>query len=163
MRAENDAAQKKAQLRANMLAALRALAPEERARRSGHVRQQIVLSAAWNTAAGILMFTPLQTEPDIAALQMIARNAGKEVLAIPSTIRNEPDLVLPFQPDLVLVPGLAFSADGHRLGRGGGFYDRLLAGRARHATKGAVCFAFQVVASVPIEAHDVPLDVVFSG
>ena len=59
--------------------------------------------------------------------------------------------------DIVLVPGMAFDAAGHRLGRGRGYYDRLLAAHpAWH--KVGVCFPFQRVAEVPIDAHDVSMD-----
>ncbi len=61
--------------------------------------------------------------------------------------------------DLAVIPGVAFDADGNRLGRGGGFYDRLLA-RLRHYDiyKIGVCFDFQRVAHVPAEPHDIPMD-----
>ena len=58
--------------------------------------------------------------------------------------------------DIALIPGLAFDAQGHRLGRGKGYYDRFLS-----AFKGqtiGVCFDFQKVAEVPVDAHDVSVD-----
>ncbi|MFT3852809.1 MAG: 5-formyltetrahydrofolate cyclo-ligase [Ilumatobacteraceae bacterium] len=55
--------------------------------------------------------------------------------------------------DLVLVPGVAFTTDGCRLGRGGGHYDRFLAGCT--APKIGVCFAEQLVDALPVEPHDV--------
>jgi len=66
------------------------------------------------------------------------------------------------EPQVVIVPLLAFDARGFRLGYGGGFYDRTLAGlRARHPVV-AVGFAFaaQEVAEVPVDAFDQPLDAV---
>ncbi len=54
---------------------------------------------------------------------------------------------------LVLVPGLAFTGDGVRLGHGGGYYDRLLE-RCRCTTVG-VCFAEQIVDVLPVQSHDV--------
>lgn len=60
--------------------------------------------------------------------------------------------------DLVLVPGLAFDAAGHRLGRGAGFYDRFLADeRLAGAVTCGVCLESQIVASVPREEWDVPV------
>jgi len=53
-----------------------------------------------------------------------------------------------------LVPGVAFDAGGRRLGRGGGFYDRFLAGLPAGARRVGVCFARQVVDRVPAAAHD---------
>ena len=61
------------------------------------------------------------------------------------------------QIDVALVPGVAFDAAGHRLGRGKGYYDRFLAEHLVPRLIG-VCFPFQRVAVVPVEAHDVVLD-----
>lgn len=63
------------------------------------------------------------------------------------------------QIDLVLVPGMAFDAQGHRLGRGKGFYDRFLP--KVKAPKIGLCFGFQFVESVPCDEHDMPVDAVF--
>jgi 5-formyltetrahydrofolate cyclo-ligase len=62
--------------------------------------------------------------------------------------------------DLLVVPGLAFDRRGARLGRGGGFYDRLLAGRGAPPFVVGVAFGFQLVAAVPTAAHDRPVDAV---
>lgn len=56
--------------------------------------------------------------------------------------------------DLFLVPGLAFDAEGRRLGYGAGFYDRLLHDAAAQAVLVGYGFAFQVTPEVPVEAHD---------
>lgn len=58
--------------------------------------------------------------------------------------------------DLIIVPGVAFDRQCHRLGRGRGFYDRLLS--ALDAPKVGICFDFQLVASVPVEPFDRPMD-----
>ena len=60
------------------------------------------------------------------------------------------------QIDLALIPGLAFDAQGHRLGRGKGYYDRFLA--AFTGTTIGVCFDFQKVAEVPVDAHDIAVN-----
>lgn len=54
--------------------------------------------------------------------------------------------------DLVLVPGLAFDSNGSRLGRGKGFYDRILANAS--GVKCGVAYDFQLVENVPVEPHD---------
>ena len=63
--------------------------------------------------------------------------------------------------DLVLVPGVAFTKTGLRLGRGKGYYDRFLSGL--HASTLGVAFACQVVEELPVEGHDVRVDGVVSG
>lgn len=65
------------------------------------------------------------------------------------------------QIDVALIPGMAFDAQGHRLGRGKGYYDRFLSqflvSDSQLRTIG-VCFDFQKVAEVPVEANDMPVD-----
>lgn len=62
----------------------------------------------------------------------------------------------------VLVPGVAFDAKGHRLGRGKGYYDRFLRtmGTCSDFRLIGVCFDFQKVAEVPVDEYDVPMDIV---
>ena len=61
--------------------------------------------------------------------------------------------------DLILVPGLAFDAAGHRLGRGRGYYDRFLHSRdGSYCVKIGVCFDFQKVDEVPVDVHDIAMD-----
>lgn len=62
--------------------------------------------------------------------------------------------------DLFLVPGVAFTRDGRRLGRGGGYYDTTLALRSASARCVGVAFDCNVVADLPVEAHDVRVDFV---
>ena len=60
---------------------------------------------------------------------------------------------------VILVPGAAFSRDGKRLGRGGGFYDRFLEREPKHK-KIAAAYEYQLMETLPSEAHDVPVDMV---
>ena len=60
---------------------------------------------------------------------------------------------------LVLMPGIAFNKEGHRIGYGGGFYDKFLAREPNHPTI-ALCYGFQVVEELPTEEFDVPVDCV---
>ena len=66
------------------------------------------------------------------------------------------------QIELAIVPGMAFDAAGHRLGRGKGYYDRLLP-RLASAYKVGVCYPFQFIADVPSEEHDVAMNEVVCG
>jgi len=58
---------------------------------------------------------------------------------------------------VILVPGMAFDAKGHRLGRGRGYYDRFLAAYP-HIYKIGVCFDFQKVEEVPTDDFDIAVD-----
>ena len=60
---------------------------------------------------------------------------------------------------LVLMPGLAFDPEGHRIGYGGGFYDKFLAAEPEHPTL-ALCYAFQLLPQLPTEEFDIPVDCV---
>ena len=62
--------------------------------------------------------------------------------------------------DLILVPGLAFDLEGHRLGRGKGYYDRLLA--KLEGTTCGVAFDEQMMQQIPVEAHDVRLNFIIT-
>lgn len=68
--------------------------------------------------------------------------------------------VSPGEIELVVVPAVAYDRAGNRLGRGKGFYDRLLA--STKATKIGVAYEFQMVDSIPAEPHDVKMDIVIS-
>lgn len=59
--------------------------------------------------------------------------------------------------ETAVIPGMAFDEDGHRLGRGGGYYDRLLP-KLRHAYKLGLCFPFQLLDEVPHEDYDSVMD-----
>lgn len=61
----------------------------------------------------------------------------------------------------VLVPGLAFDHKGHRIGYGGGYYDRFLAREPEHPTI-ALCFDYQIFPGLPTESYDIPVDLVMT-
>ena len=76
---------------------------------------------------------------------------------IPEPIADEP--VADDPTALVLMPGLAFDREGHRIGYGGGFYDKFLSAEPNHPTL-ALCYAFQVLPHLETEEFDIPVDCV---
>lgn len=76
---------------------------------------------------------------------------------IPEPIADEP--VADDRTALVLMPGMAFTKDGKRMGYGGGFYDKFLAAEPNHPTV-ALCYDFQMVEDLPTEDYDIPVDCV---
>jgi 5-formyltetrahydrofolate cyclo-ligase len=132
----------------------------------------------------IALFSPLPTEPDIETLwettprrfcyPRVANGALEfvevEKLDHLTTSRWHPQIreyghaaariVPPEEIRSILVPGLAFTRQGHRLGRGGGFYDRYLALLPAATLKVGVCFAVQLVEALPCEPHDQLMDIV---
>ena len=76
---------------------------------------------------------------------------------IPEPIADDP--VADDKTALVLMPGMAFTRDGKRMGYGGGFYDKFLAAEPQHPTV-ALCYDFQMVEDLPTEDYDIPVDCV---
>jgi 5-formyltetrahydrofolate cyclo-ligase len=130
------------------------------------------------------LFAPMATEPDLdllwdlgfvgrplisyprcegKALSFHAISALSELLPGRFGIRQPAPGRRPEEPDLVVVPGLAFTGAGNRLGRGAGYYDRFLSMIPPTTFKIGVCFEFQKVAEIPCQPHDVRMDVVVEG
>ena len=171
----------KAELRREMRARLAALGParEEKSRAlvAALVRHPALLGNGY-----IALFSPIASEPDIEPLwQIIPRRfcyprvaQGKmEFVAVEKIsdlktsswhpeIRElghaEAHVVPPAEISAIIVPGLAFTKSGQRLGRGGGYYDRYLAMLPPATHKIGVCFSLQLVESLPIEPHDQKMD-----
>lgn len=162
---------------------------EERAAGSETIRRRIREWPAFQNARTVMMFCPLPVEPDLLPLMTAPESAGKrfifplthpdfsmtlhevsspEHLVKHRTFVREPDPALCPRVaadalDAVLVPGLAFTPDGHRLGRGAGYYDRFLAALPPRAALAGVAFACQLTPSLPVEPHDHPLPRVIAG
>ena len=79
----------------------------------------------------------------------------KGYAGIPEPIADGP--VADDERALVLMPGLAFDPQGHRIGYGGGFYDKFLAREGNHPTL-ALCYDFQVFDHLETEEFDIPVD-----
>lgn len=106
-----------------------------------------------------MAFAAVAGEPDVTAFVAWCRADGK-VVVIPEAT---PTATVPIDPstiDLVVVPGVAFTVGGQRLGQGGGWYDRFLSQLRNDATAVGVCFEPQLVDALPVESHDVVLDLV---
>jgi len=67
-----------------------------------------------------------------------------------------PSLVPIDDIDLIILPGVAFDTNGNRLGRGGGYYDRMLDGFSGKTV--AAAFEFQLISNIPNESHDMPVN-----
>jgi 5-formyltetrahydrofolate cyclo-ligase len=110
---------------------------------------------------------------ELALPAVVARDAplvfrawrdGDETIAGPHGTRHPPIASPLVVPDIVLVPLAAFDRRGHRIGYGGGYYDRTLAAlRAeRRILAAGVAFAVQEVETVPASPHDALLDLVLT-
>ena len=81
----------------------------------------------------------------------------KSSMGIPEPVADDP--VANDHTALVLMPGVAFTKDGKRIGYGGGFYDKFLSAEPDHPTV-ALCYDFQIVEELPTQEHDIPVDLV---
>ena len=177
----------KAILRRQVQARVRSLPPAELLTASANLCALLRRENVWREARSVLLFTPLPDEPDIWPLLSEALAAGKAA-ALPSfvpgtntyTARQIIELTRDLVPgkfgirepaatclevplnrlDLVLVPGIAFDPRGGRLGRGRGFYDRLLV--AVNGLKCGVAFDEQLVDAVPVGPMDVRLNCILT-
>jgi 5-formyltetrahydrofolate cyclo-ligase len=152
-------------LRAEMRAVRRAIAadPADRRARSDRIWTGVVAATALAPPARVLLFEGLPTEPATDGWFTWCREHDVAAFA-PAVdgpdLRVEPGDLDPALLDVVVVPGLAFTPDGRRLGQGGGHYDRFLPRlRAGCRTVGAA-FAEQLLPDLPTEPHDVRLDLV---
>ena len=167
-----------------MRARLARMTPAAREDASESIRTSIPSLPRWQEARTVAAFAALPGEPDLRPLSWAADRAvllprveGDGLVfhevRDPAQLRpgafgvREPDPAAcpeadPAAADIIFVPGLAFSADGARLGRGGGFYDRLLAALPPHVLRVGVCFAEQIAEAIPAEPHDRRVDIVLA-
>ena len=95
-----------------------------------------------------MVFDTIVGEPEVGPFVSWCAGRG-------ATVLTPEDAVDPEWPDVVVVPGLAFTPSGQRLGQGGGWYDRFLVDVRDDCETIGVCFHEQVVDALPIEPHDV--------
>ena len=163
------------------------LPPTRCADASAQARARLESQPLWQRARCVLFFAPLPNELDLWPLVEPALAGGKTI-ALPKfdaatgaySAAQIRDLEKDIRPgrfgvrepgehcpavdlnrlDLLLVPGVAFDPQGWRLGRGKGFYDRLLTRVS--GTKCGVAFDEQIITEIPIEPHDVRMDCILT-
>jgi 5-formyltetrahydrofolate cyclo-ligase len=171
--------QAKAKLREEMRLAAHAHSPAERAAASSAICERLKNQHLWQNAETVLLFSPLPDEPDIRSLMADALALGK-IVTLPRFVSDAQQYAVCrvediaslhtgqfgiLEPcstaaifdlkrlDFVLVPGVGFTLNGRRLGRGKGYYDRMLA--AVRGTKCGVAFDWQLTVEIPVEPHDI--------
>ena len=163
---------------------LLAMSAPSRRDASERICRAIRLTPAWGKSTLVCAFLPLPSEPQIQPLWAAAsgpafcfprvRGVELELIQIENRAHlaaadwklaafADSPIVAPETVDLILVPGIAFTRDGHRLGRGGGYYDRLLARLPASTVKLGVCFEPQLLADIPTDPHDMRVDEIVSG
>ena len=172
----------KKELRRSIREQKRAMTEEEIVQRSEALGKLFLESEAYKNAKTIYGYLPYNQEVRTVPMLEQALRDGKKVAVpkcygdemkfifmedlskvekgyanIPEPIADEP--IADDATALVLMPGLAFDKEGHRIGYGGGFYDKFLEAEPHHPTL-ALCYAFQMLPHLETEAHDIPVDYV---
>jgi len=167
-------------LRSQIKAAKKAMTPDEIEGLSASLCRQFLETDEYRKASTVYGYLPYNQEVRTWLLLKQALKDGKKVAVpkvygdemrfiylddlgavsdgyagIPEPIADEP--VANDPTALVLMPGLAFDREGHRIGYGGGFYDRFLENEPNHPTV-ALCYRFQLLEHVDTEEHDIPVD-----
>ena len=177
----------KRELRQKLRALLKALPDTEGSAASLRARALLRQQSVWKSARAVLFYAPLAGEIDLSAMLEEGLRAGKAI-ALPRFMRETgaydafqirdaagdcaPGKFGISEPtaqcarfslkhlDLVLAPGVGFDVTGGRLGRGQGFYDRLLAQIS--GIKCGVAFDQQIVERIPGEKHDVRMNCILT-
>ena len=158
----------------------RAMTPEQIEAASNRLGELFAATEQYKNASCIYGYLPYNQEVRTVPMLQRALDEGKRV-AVPKCYGDEmrfiylddlsqvaegycgiPEPILdePVADDpaaLVLMPGLAFTEQGQRIGYGGGFYDKFLAQEPNHPTL-ALCYSFQMVDEIPVEEFDKPVD-----
>ncbi|WP_172797515.1 5-formyltetrahydrofolate cyclo-ligase [Bacillus sp. FJAT-27445] len=179
--------EEKSQLRKTMMDLLKSIRKEEYRERSERIAENLFRQPAWKDAnvVGITISRP----PEVDTYQIISRawKDGKRVAipkCLPATremqfryltdfsqlekvyygllepIVEETEQAIPDDISMLIVPGLAFMTNGYRLGFGGGYYDRFL--KTYKGQTASLAFNSQIVENLPIEAHDIPVELIIS-
>jgi len=180
-----DTRDRKRALRAELIQVRARLTRQEREERSRAIGERAVAIAELMAARTVALYSSLNTEVDPAEIARLLRARGARIAwprvqqtgrilsfascEVAALVRGplgalEPPSdarVVPLgEFEAVVMPGVAFSVDGLRLGRGGGYYDATLKLVPSTALRIGLGFDVQIVPSLPREAHDVPLDAV---
>lgn len=162
----------------------RALDSQQRLRASAGIFSAVERLPEFRAARTVAVFAALSDEP--ATDEVLARWASTRRVVLPRVEGDamrfyacRPDALVfgafgILEPqgerpcpageiDLVVCPGVAFTADGRRLGRGRGYYDRYLGDPVFRGFRVGVCYAHQLVDDLPVEPHDVRMDRVITG
>ncbi len=170
----------KKEIRKKMLAIRRSL-EDIYVREASHIIcEKLKKSPVYKAAESICLYMPINNEVDVTELletgsiyipKIIDKTMdfylyeGNDSIAAGAFGILEPTgkkLLKPDNKTLVVMPGVAFSRDGYRLGYGGGYYDTYL-NKYPMCRKAAVCFQEQLVEELPVEEHDVKADIVITN
>lgn len=123
------------------------------------VRTNPIIQRAWAEGKRVAVPKVVGDEMVFIWINSFDNLAPQGAFHIMEPIENGP--VAADESALILMPGLAFDPEGHRVGYGGGYYDRFLAKEPQHPTV-ALCYGFQLLDRLPTDPHDLPADAVIA-
>jgi 5-formyltetrahydrofolate cyclo-ligase len=97
-----------------------------------------------------------------AQINNLDKDLKDGVFGVQEPVAKIRDEEVPVDFDIIIVPGACFTAQGYRIGYGGGYYDSFLAKHANGALKVGFCYDCFIVDSIPVEDHDVPVDLIIT-
>lgn len=171
----------KNEIRNNIRAQKSLLTAAEKLQAADSVFEQLERHAAFIMAKNILMYHALPDEvptlsfirkwcsrknfylPRVNGLNLEILPYDEQHLALGSFHIEEPtgnDTTSIDNIELIIVPAVAYDREGNRLGRGKGYYDRLLS--EAKAVKVGIVYHFQLLDNIPAESHDVPVDIIIT-
>lgn len=171
----------KKELRRAVRARIAAMSDAEKEERSAAICRSLKAHIAVCGARVVALFSPLADEPRLwplveelsegmaVLLPRVEGDAMNFYCYVPGSMSGgafgimEPvggEPAAPHEIDVMVVPGVAFTEEGDRMGRGKGFYDRYMSQKDFRAMKIGVCYACQQVDCLPVEAHDIRMDCV---
>lgn len=171
----------KSEIRTAAKIAVKGLSTEQKKSKSALIVKEILALDAIKSAKVVALYSSLPDE--VISSELIATLAVQKQVILPRVAGDDMDFY-PYNPnelevgafgitepqaavaidpaeiDTIVVPGVAFSADGKRCGRGKGYYDKYLSRNGFRATKIGICYKEQLAEDIPSEPHDILMDCV---
>lgn len=180
----HDRTMDKTEVRKMMRERKRAVPPEEKLRRSRVIQQRLEQTPQFAAAKVVLLYWSMADE--VQTHEMVEQWYRQKTVLLPCVDGDDlrlrqytgPECMVSGEQfgigeptgeewtdlaavELIAVPGVAFDCEGNRMGRGRGFYDRLLKSTP-NATKIGLAYDFQMMDAIPTEPHDVKMNLVIT-
>lgn len=172
---------RKSDIRTGMKEAKKCITKEQQLQASARIRRYTEQLPEFRKAKTILLYHSLQDEVDTSSFLELWKHDKRILLPV---VKENDLIICDYHPenlkpgsfgilepqgneitdlsiiDLIIIPGVAFDKNRNRLGRGKGYYDRLLSRLTAH--KIGICYDCQITDLIPVEEHDIPMDYIIT-
>ena len=166
------------------------LQKKEMQEKSNKIKQKLFSLKEFKNAKNIMFYVSTNNEVDTQKIIKELLSNKEKTIIVPYTIKGDLKLYIselknfneskpktfgilepkesyqrefnPDKLDIVIVPGIAFDKNGHRIGYGYGYYDRFLKTIRKETLKIGLAYDFQLIEKIPEERHDVPVDIILT-